>query len=430
MTCALFCIENLVSLLSFYLILRIVFKETPHTEKWRPILCAIISGVVSISGFLLLPSRTDNAFELLDFLATAIGLISIPLLFRKPRFWRGFAVLFLYFATIDTLWSFFATFFEAGILQESIFDLVLTGTVSIAIYKCATYKDLNILAGAFHEIPIWLLISLFLFELTNYYKEFGVSETWYNFLYVISSCLVFLSILYLIFRVFRLVYTQNDILQKLDEQLLYETQREQSDENLRRFRHDFKNHTIVLCSMLEQGDMDGARHYFSGVASDISQSLPKFSTGNSIVNSLLHIKSADAAANNAEILFDGIIPTDGVEPKDMCVCVGNLLDNAIEACARLLDAEKKTIYVSSIIRNNTFLLTVQNPVNPRNTLNKNQTPATAKSDKRAHGIGLRNVRDVAKKYNGTLQHSAENGMFTAELFMEIKEIQQRKEELL
>ena len=430
MVCALFCLENLVSLLSFYLILRYIFKESPRTENWRPAVCAMISIVADVSGFLLLPSRTEYAFELLDFSATVIALFSMLLLFRKPRFWRGFAVLFLYFATIDTLWSFLATFFKTGILQESVFDLILTGAVCIAVCKGANHKDLNVMAGAFHEIPVWLLISLFLFELTNYYKEFGISETWYNFLYVISSCLVFLSILYLVFRVFRLVYTQNDILQKLNEQLLYESQREQSDESLRRFRHDFKNHAIAVNAMLEQGDTEGAKRYFTGISSDISQSLPKFSTGNSIVNSLLHIKSADAAVHNAEILFDGVIPAEGIEPKDMCVCVGNLMDNAVEACAALSGTEKKTISVSSLIQNNMFLLTVQNPVAASRKLKKNQTPATTKSDKRAHGIGLRNVRDVAKKYNGMLQLSAANGVFTAELFMELPERQSKREEFL
>lgn len=421
MGCALYCVENLISLLSFYLILRFIFKESPHTEKWRIVVCATMMIAANISGFFLLPSITEYAFELLDFIATVITLISIPLLFRKPRFWRDFAVLFLYYATIDTLWSFLATFFEAGILQESIFNLIVTSAVSIMVYKCSDHKDLNVMAGAFHEIPVWLLISLFLFELTNYYKEFGVSETWYNFLYVTSSCLVFLSILYLVFRVFRLVYTQNDILQKLNEQLLYETQREQSDENLRRFRHDFKNHAIVVNAMLEQGDTDGAKRYFSGISSEITDTLPKFSTGNSIVNSLLHIKSADATANGTEILFDGVIPAEGIEPKDMCICVGNLLDNAIEACSGLPVTDSKTISVTSVIRNNMLLLTVQNPVGAGKKLNKNQMPATTKSDKRAHGIGLRNVRDIVKKYNGTLQLSAENGVFTAELFVELQE---------
>ncbi|MBQ7639329.1 MAG: hypothetical protein IJS90_10555, partial [Clostridia bacterium] len=253
MVCALYCLTDLVSLLSYYMILRYVFKEVPHTNPVRYAVCAALSVAVSVSGYLLLVPKTESAFELLDFFATVTALISLVVLFKKPRFWRGFGVLFLYYATIDTLWSFCASFFDAKIVHELIFNLIVTFAVCTAVYKGADHKDLNVMAGVFHEVPVWLLISLFLFELTSYYKEFGASKTWYDFLYAVSSCLVFLSILYLAFKVFRLVHTQNDIMQKLNEQLLYESQREQSDESLRRFRHDFKNHTIVLNAMLEQG---------------------------------------------------------------------------------------------------------------------------------------------------------------------------------
>ena len=304
MTCALFCIKDLTSLLSFWLILRYIFKETPKTGKWRIAVCAILTVLTSVPGFLFLPARSEYAYELLDFIATVIALISIPLLFRKPRFWRAFAVLFIYFATIDTLWSFLVTFFEAGILQESVFNIVLTCAVSIAVYKGANHNELNVMAGAFNEIPVWLLISLFLFELTNYYKEFGVSTTWYNFFYVISSCLIFISILYLVFRVFRLVYTQNSILKQLNEQLVHEKDRMRSDEELRQFRHDFKNHTTVINSMLEQGDFEGAKSYFSSLTGEVGPQSMSYSTGNSVVDSLLNIRSDLARRQNTCISFD------------------------------------------------------------------------------------------------------------------------------
>ncbi|MBQ7638327.1 MAG: sensor histidine kinase [Clostridia bacterium] len=136
------------------------------------------------------------------------------------------------------------------------------------------------------------------------------------------------------------------------------------------------------------------------------------------MDSLLNIKSASAAEAGTKITFDGMIPSEGIEPKDMCICVGNLLDNAIEACASLPD--DKSISVSSVVKNNTLLITVQNPVDPDKKIKKNQTPATTKSDKRAHGIGLRNVRDTVKKYNGSLQLYVENGVFTAELLTELQ----------
>lgn len=420
MICVLYCLKDLLALFSFGMILRYIFKEVPRGEKWRLLLLVGVSAGCSVSGYFLLSPSNEYAYEILDFINTALALASVPFFFRKPRFWRSFAVLFLYYSTIDTLWSFLSTFFHGGILFELIFNLLLSAAVIAVVYKGADHNDLNVMAGAFQEIPVWLLISLFLFELTNYYKEFGASTIWYDFLYLVSSCLVFLSILYLVFRVFRLVYTQKDILQKLNDQLLYESRREQSDESLRRFRHDFKNHTIVLNAMLEQGDTEGAKRYFSGLSSDISKTLPKFSTGNAIVNSLLHIKSADAAAYDTDIVFDGIIPAAGIEPKDMCICVGNLLDNAVEACAALKNRERKQISITSVVKNNTVLLTVRNPAGPGNKLRGGELPATTKSDRRAHGIGLKNVRDIAKKYNGFLRLFAQDGMFTAELCMDLQ----------
>ena len=420
MVCALFCVESLVSLLSFYLILRYIFKESPRTEKWRQVLCAVSSILADATGFLLLPLRTEYAFELLDFIATVIALFSIPLLFRKPRFWRGFAVLFLYYATIDTLWSFLATFFKTGILQESIFHLILTGAVCIAVYKGTNHKDLNIMAGAFHEIPVWLLVSLFLFELTNYYKEFGISETWYNLLYVISSCLVFLSILYLVFRVFRLVYTQNAIMRQLNDQLIQESNRIDSDERLRRFRHDLRNHTTVINAMLEQGEYDNAKQYFNSLTTDLYSPTTKYSTGNTVVDSLLNVQAQRASEQNISIVFDGAIPEQGIAPKDMCVCFGNLLDNAIDACATLPVGTERFVRIQSISQNNVLILSFVNPVASTKKIVSGELPKTTKKDVKAHGIGLRNVRDTAKKYNGSLHLSTGNEQFTAELLIELE----------
>lgn len=406
---------------SFLLLLREIFSETPRPGRWRAAVCAVVSVACSAAGYLLLTPVTAHADELLDFIATVVSVCAVPFLFRKPRFFRALAVLFIYYATLDTLWSFLSSLFHAGIVPELLFESLLAGTVLLSVLLGADRRDLNVLAGAFHEIPVWLIFSLLLFELTCYYKEFGVSTEWYNVLYAFSACLILLSVLYLAFRVFRLVSTQNSILQQLNEQLLYETRREQSDESVRRFRHDFKNHTIVLNAMLEQGDVDGAKRYFDGIAGDVSGVTPRFTTGNSVVDSLLNIKSAAAAACETEIVFEGMIPANGVEPKDMCVCVGNLIDNALEACAALQTDARKTVSFSAGVKNSSLLIAISNPAKQRGGQKKDALPATTKSDKRSHGIGLKNVRDIAKKYNGTLQLHAEGGMFTAELLLELRQ---------
>ena len=421
MTVALFCLKDLLAVFSFLLILWGVFSEQPRPDKWRPIALAAVCASCTVGGYLLLSRVTDeHVFDTLDFINNALAVCAFPFMFRKPKFWRGFAVLFLYYCTVDTLWSFLAALFQAGIIPELIFDILISVAVIVAVQRGRNHRELNVLAGAFAEIPAWMIVSLFLFELTCYYKEFGISQTWYDIFYAVSACLIFVSILYLAFRVFRLVYTQNDILRQLNEQLLYATQKEQSDETLRRFRHDFKNHTIVLNAMLEQGDPNGAKRYLDGITADIAGAIHRFSTGNSVVNSLLNIKSAAAAEQETSILFDGMIPETGVEPKDMCVLVGNLIDNAVEACAKLPEGTERIVRISATAKNNTLLLRISNPT-IGTTVEKNKLPSTTKADKRSHGIGLKNVRDIAKKYNGTLRVEAENGEFSAEILLEIND---------
>lgn len=420
MICVLYCLKDVLALFSFYLILHFVFKEVLNKGVWRYIAYAFFSVICSATGYLLLADKTEDAFAILDFIATAVALIGLPLILKKPRFWRSFAILFIYYATVDTLWSFLATFAGADILWECVFDIAISALVCFAVFRGANHNDLNVLAGAFQEIPVWLLVSLFLFELTNYYKEFGTSETGYNLMFVISSCLVFISILYLVFRVFRLVYTQNTIMKQLSDRLDYESGLIKSDEALRRFRHDFKNHVIVLNSMLEQGDYENAKRYFGSISEEFSLTQNKYATGNSVVDSLLSIKVVSAAMQNTEILFDGVIPEREIEPKDMCICFGNLLDNAIEACAALPEGTERTIHIQAILSNNVLVLSFVNPTAQKKKAVIGELPKTTKKDVRAHGIGLKNVRDVAKKYNGALHLSIEKAQFTAELLMEFQ----------
>ena len=419
MICALYCLKDVLALFSYYLILHFVFKEVLKKGVWRPVAYACFSVACSVAGYVLLPSRTEDAYAILDFIATVIALAGLPLILKRPRFWRSLAILFVYFATVDTLWSFVATFSGAEILWECVFDIVMSVLVCFTVLRGANHKELNVLAGAFQEIPVWLLISLFLFELTNYYKEFGTSETGYNLMYVISSCLVFVSILYLVFRVFRLVYTQNAIMKQLNDHLAYESSRIKSDEEFRKSRHDFKNHVIVLNAMLEQGEYEKAKNYFSTVSEELTGRKNTFSTGNSVVDSLLNIKVVSAALQNTEILFDGAIPEHGIEPKDMCICFGNLLDNAIEACANLPEGTERKISIRAVTKNNILILSFMNPVSSTKKLSGGELPKTTKKDVKVHGIGLKNVRDTAKKYNGSLYLSIEQGQFTAELLMEV-----------
>lgn len=412
-------IKDLFALTSYIFLIKCVFQESLRKDKWRFFTLAGISLIVSIAGYYLLYKKIEEVFAVLDFAATVLSLAAIPFLFRKCRFWRAVAVFFIYYATVDMFWSFLAGAFDASIIAESVFDIIISTLVIIAVFLGTNHKDVNIIAGAFKEIPVWLILSLLLFEWSSYYREFGISKTWNDIMYAVSASLVFLSILYLVFRIFRLVYMQNMILQKLNDQLVYATQKEKSDEMLRSFRHDFKNHSLVLNAMLESGNMTGAKAYLTGLTGELNGAMPKFSTGNEVVNSLLNIKSSSAAKDDIKISIEGSIPPQGIEPKDMCIIVGNLLDNAIEACRKLPKTVARQITIQTGMEGNMLFISIQNPSPGSETVSADGLPKTTKTNSRVHGIGLKNVRDIANKYNGRLSVSMKNSFFNADVLLEL-----------
>ena len=418
--CILYCVKELAGLAGFTLLMQRAFGEALRGKKRIPVFAAACT-VVNAGLFLLLVPVREDAYEILDFLATVAAFAALPVLFRKPKLLRGIAVIFVYFATVEMLWSFLSPLFSEKLIPELIFETAVYLLSAAAVLRLSGKRDVNLLAGAFAELPWWMVIALLLFETSAYYKEFGLSKAWYNVLYAASACMVFLSILWLAARVLYLVHTQKTILLRLNEQLLYESQRDRSDESLRRFRHDFKNHTIVLNSMLEQGDLQGAKAYMNEITRDVSEALPRFSTGNAVVNSLLNVKYASAAKQGIELRFQGIIPRQGVADKDMCICVGNLLDNAAEACAALPEDAKRVVEISGAVTAGTLLLTVKNPTAGTKEIKTGSLPKTTKKDASRHGIGLKNVSDTAKRYNGTLRLTNADHSFTAELLLKLKE---------
>lgn len=417
----LYSLKDISAAVSLIFLLESVFGEKRRDRKAGFIICILLPVCYSIPASVFLQSVFSYTYEVLDAVSNFFYIAAVFICLKRPAVFRSIAVLFIYIFTVDVLWSFVAELLGNSIIAECIFNTLLFSGVFAAVKIMGRREDINILAGAFREVPRWMIIALLLFELTCYYKEFGISAAWYDALYAVSACMIFVCILALVMRIFRLIYMQNSILARLNEQLLYTQQQSLSDEALRSFRHDYKNHIIVINSLFEQGDTSGAKEYFEKLKSDTVSSVNAFSTGNSVVNSLLNVKKADAAGCNAEIDFSGVVPEKGIDAGDMCICVGNLIDNAVEACRKLPYEEKKLISVSGSVRKNTMILTVKNPAGNIKFKKNGDSFGTTKKDVKAHGIGLKNVKSVAQKYSGELLLSLDSGVFTAELMLQFEE---------
>ena len=139
----------------------------------------------------------------------------------------------------------------------------------------------------------------------------------------------------------------------------------------------------------------------------------KFSvvTGNKILDSMLWHKNSLCRELSVVMEMEWNLPEDvGIEDMDMIGLVGNLLDNAIEACSRVKYRER-LIQVKSKQHANIMSIRVRNTKNEYEEPVKNQF-RTIKNDTENHGIGMQIIRSIVDKYDGTIQYYDEKTELT------------------
>ena len=180
----------------------------------------------------------------------------------------------------------------------------------------------------------------------------------------------------------------------------YYNQLGEKEAELRKFRHDIKNHMMLLDSMVAEGKNNEALDYMNNMGVLMANTKPRFDTGNYIADAILDSKYSIASEKGININFEGVISSEIVENTDMVILLANIIDNAIEACEKV-DKDKE-INIESVFNKGIWILTAENPVKGIVDI-YNDRIDTTKNDKELHGYGLSNIKSVAKKYGGMVK---------------------------
>lgn len=192
------------------------------------------------------------------------------------------------------------------------------------------------------------------------------------------------------------------------------------NDEMRSFRHDMKNHLMCIDSFIEGNETERAIEYIRNIEGMTASVRKKYDTGNFIADSLLSKKCEKAKEINTKIVFDGIVPTNGIANVDLCIIMANAVDNAIEACAKDTSGEEKIININSNFRQGYFFLKITNPVFDKVEIKNGNKVRTSKRDTALHGFGVANIVKTVNKYGGTTDLSAENGTFTLNVSLQLK----------
>lgn len=236
----------------------------------------------------------------------------------------------------------------------------------------------------------------------------------------ISSVILFVASFYIIFALSR-SNKESEELHILRQQHQYRIQyanniKMQYDE-IRRIRHDMKQSYSVIESLISDEKYTEASKYIESNINNFGKSEILIDVGNDFVNAILNSKLTFAKSIGIEVICSSTSNIQGIDDTDLCSLLGNMLDNAIEACEQCKG--EKLIEASISIRENKCIIIVSNSVESE-IMKNNKALETTKKDAKNHGFGVKSIRTIAEKYGGLVNFYQEKSLFNCQVVLMLK----------
>ena len=110
---------------------------------------------------------------------------------------------------------------------------------------------------------------------------------------------------------------------------------------IRGWRHDYRSHIQVMKAHAAQGDWEAVAAYLDTLETDLSAVDTVVKTGNPMTDAILNSKISLARSKHISVQADASVPVAlALSELDLCIILGNLFDNAIEASLALPEEER------------------------------------------------------------------------------------------
>ena len=184
---------------------------------------------------------------------------------------------------------------------------------------------------------------------------------------------------------------------------------------IRGWRHDYHNHIQVMKSHAAADDLDSIVRYLDELDTDLQTVETVIKTGNKMTDAILNSKISLARSRNITVFAEANIAIElKISQLDLCILIGNLLDNAIEACLTLPE-EERTIRIYMEMKNTQLYMSFTNSAPQEKKQKISGRFSTTKGD--GHGFGLVRVDEVVARHSGFISRNGEAGAYTTEILL-------------
>ncbi len=210
----------------------------------------------------------------------------------------------------------------------------------------------------------------------------------------------------------RIANYQNDLTSK------YYIEVENIYKQMRGWRHDYHNHMQVMKAYLELGKYEDMDEYLNELDKDLTNIDTVLKTGNLMVDAILNSKLSMAISQGININAKAIVPKNlQVSDVDLCIIIGNLMDNAMEAAIKLENPEDRFIRVYIREMKGQLYISITNSVGGE--VKKVNLEYISTKLGLNHGFGLKRIDSIVNKYNGFINRQNEEGVFATEIILPI-----------
>ena len=175
-------------------------------------------------------------------------------------------------------------------------------------------------------------------------------------------------------------------------------------------RHDRRHHNLVMLEFANNNDIESVREYLRNLVESESEVFGEARhCENMTVNTVLTVYERHARENGISVKISANASRDlAISSQDLVIVIANLFENAIHAAEKLKNKENRVdISIKESVRR--LVIKVENPC--RNNLT---------FDESLYGVGIRSVIATANKYDGMYDFTAEDGIFSAKVSLNLE----------
>lgn len=387
---------------------------------------------VTLLIFQLLVEVYFTSFDVVYMLLFTVGSSIYAFCFSNKNYLRALLSLCLFIAVIML----------GGSLVYMIFSVYIADLSSINHYAGTDARIIFLVIGRLVQFAIYqLLLKIFRAEETLDLKNsiiifvssllsaiglgammnavINSDDTQLHILVLITVVVLALTNVvsyFLVYQVQKLLKNKYE-LKLLQEKMAFEKDRYEESalvwENIRKVRHDIKNHFLVIRGHLKNEDVPACEDYIDQIMPSVESMGNLIRSNNSVLDYLINSKLS--GLQDTQIIISGLVGNfDDIEDTDLASVIGNILDNAVEAQENVTGT--KRIELLFRMKNDNRVIICKNTVS-ESVLQTNKELRSTKKNRQDHGLGHKIVETILKKYDGWVDYFESDGMFGVQIML-------------